>query len=122
MFFGPKGYWELKFDVPVLRWFLKTNHSKNKNDPTWETDYNYYEKVCQKLDKIQTRYGQETYKRQDTDKRQTRDIQETYKTRDRQETDNRQDRQKTDRKQTGDRQQTDRQIAYKLSITFLCRN
>jgi len=55
LFFGPKGYWELKFDIPVLRWFLKTNHSKNKNDPTWETDYNYYEKVCQKLDKIQTR-------------------------------------------------------------------
>ena len=55
LFFGPKGYWELKFDTPVLRWFLKTNHAKNNNDPTWEQDYNYFEKVCQKLDKIQIR-------------------------------------------------------------------
>ena len=55
LFFGPKGYWELVFDAPVLKWFLRTNHDKNKNDPTWETDYNYYEKVCQKLNKIQTR-------------------------------------------------------------------
>ncbi len=55
LFFGPKGYWELKFDSPILKWFLKTNHDKNNNDPTWETDYNFYEKVCQKLNKIQTR-------------------------------------------------------------------
>ena len=55
LFFGPKGYWELAFDSPVLKWFLKTNHDKNNNDPTWETDYNFYEKVCQKLSKIQTR-------------------------------------------------------------------
>lgn len=55
LFFGPKGYWELKFDSPILKWFLKTNHNKNNNDPTWETDYNFYEKVCQKLNKIQTR-------------------------------------------------------------------
>ena len=55
LFFGPKGYWELAFDSPILKWFLKTNHDKNNNDPTWETDYNFYEKVCQKLSKIQTR-------------------------------------------------------------------
>lgn len=55
LFFGPKGYWELEFDSPILKWFLKTNHDKNNNDPTWETDYNFYEKVCQKLSKIQTR-------------------------------------------------------------------
>ena len=55
LFFGPKGYWELVFDSPILKWFLRTNHDKNNNDPTWETDYNFYEKVCQKLNKIQTR-------------------------------------------------------------------
>ena len=55
LFFGPKGYWEIEFDSPILKWWLKTNHNKNKNDPTWETDYNFYEKVCQKLNKIQTK-------------------------------------------------------------------
>ena len=55
LFFGPKGYWELIFDSPILKWFLRTNHNKDNNDPTWETDYNFYEKVCQKLNKIQTR-------------------------------------------------------------------
>ena len=25
LFFGPKGYWELEFDSPILKWFLKTN-------------------------------------------------------------------------------------------------
>ena len=55
LFFGPKGYWELTFDSPILKWFLRTDHNKNNNDPTWETDYNFYEKVCQKLNKIQTR-------------------------------------------------------------------
>jgi len=53
LFFGPKGYWELKFDTPVLKWFLKTNHNKNNNDPTWEEDYKYYEESCQILNKIQ---------------------------------------------------------------------
>ena len=55
LFFGPNGYWEIKFESPILRWWLKTNHDKNKNDPTWETDYKFYEKVCQKLNKIQTK-------------------------------------------------------------------
>ena len=55
LFFGPKGYWEIKFNSPILKWFLKTNHEKNNNDPDWEIDYNYYEEVCQKLSKIQTR-------------------------------------------------------------------
>jgi hypothetical protein len=55
LFFGPKGYWELTFDSPILKWFLRTNQNKNNDDPTWETDYNFYEKVCQKLNKIQTR-------------------------------------------------------------------
>ena len=55
LFFGPKGYWEIKFNSPILKWFLKINHEKNNNDPDWEIDYNYYEEVCQKLSKIQTR-------------------------------------------------------------------
>ena len=53
LFFGPKGFLEFKFDTPVLKWFLKTNHNKNNNDPTWEEDYNYYEEACQILNKIQ---------------------------------------------------------------------
>ena len=53
LFFGPKGFWELKFDAPVLKWFLKTDHDKNNNDPTWEKDYNYYKEACQILNKIQ---------------------------------------------------------------------
>jgi len=55
LFFGPKGFWELKFDSPVLKWFLRTDQEKNNNDPTWEVDYNYYEEACQKLSKIPTR-------------------------------------------------------------------
>ena len=53
LFFGPKGIWEFKFDTPVLKWFLKINHDKNNNDPTWEEDYNYYIEACQKLKQIQ---------------------------------------------------------------------
>ena len=55
LFFGPKGYWEIKFNSPILKWYLKTNHEKNNNDPDWEIDYNYYEEACQRLSKIQTR-------------------------------------------------------------------
>ena len=55
LFFGPKGYFEIKFDLPILKWWLKVNHLKNNNDPTWETDYKYYEEVCQGLNKIQQR-------------------------------------------------------------------
>ena len=55
LFFGPKGFWELKFDSPILKWFLRTNQEKNNNDPNWEVDYNYYEEACQRLSKIPTR-------------------------------------------------------------------
>ena len=51
-FFGPKGYWQINFDVPVLRWWLELNHNKNNDDPTWEQDYKHYEEVCQRLDRI----------------------------------------------------------------------
>lgn len=55
LFFGPKGYWQIEFGAPVLKWFLETNHLKNNNDPEWERDYNYYTEAWQKLSKIQTR-------------------------------------------------------------------
>ena len=42
LFFGPKGHFELKFDMPILKWILKSNHEKHNNDPKWEEDYNYY--------------------------------------------------------------------------------
>ena len=52
LFFGPKGFWEIQFEHPILRWILKRNHYKNNNDPEWEIDYNYYEEACRKLEKI----------------------------------------------------------------------
>jgi len=52
LFFGPKGYWQIEFGVPVLRWWLELNHDKNNDDPTWEQDYKHYEEVCQRLDRI----------------------------------------------------------------------
>ena len=55
LFFGPRGYYEIEFDLPILKWWLNLNHMKNNNDPSWETDYKYYEEACQRLDKIQTR-------------------------------------------------------------------
>jgi len=55
LFFGPRGFWEFSFDLPILKWFLKTNNTINKNDPDWEKDYNYYKEAWDKLSKIQTR-------------------------------------------------------------------
>ena len=49
LFFGPAGYFEIKFTVPVLAWLLKTRNDKNNNDPNWEEDYNYYVKACKIL-------------------------------------------------------------------------
>ena len=55
LFFGPKGFFEFAFEMPILKWFLKTNHNINNNDPDWEQDYNFYNEAWQKLSKIQTR-------------------------------------------------------------------
>jgi hypothetical protein len=55
LFFGPRGFWEFTFDLPILKWFLKMNHTINNNDPDWEKDYNYYKEAWDKLSKIQTR-------------------------------------------------------------------
>ena len=52
LFFGPKGYFEFKFDMPILKWILKTNHEKHNNDPNWEEDYNYYTEAWKLLSQI----------------------------------------------------------------------
>ena len=52
LFFGPKGHWEINFDSPILKWILRTNNDKNKNDPDWEEGYKYYEEACLKLKEI----------------------------------------------------------------------
>ena len=52
LFFGPKGHFELKFDMPILKWILKSNHEKHNNDPNWEEDYNYYTEAWKLLRQI----------------------------------------------------------------------
>ena len=42
LFFGPKGYFDFNFKLPILKWFLKTNNDKNNKDPHWEQDYELY--------------------------------------------------------------------------------
>lgn len=49
LFFGPKGYYQLNFSTPILKWTLEQNHLKNKNDPNWEEDYNYYTEAWNRL-------------------------------------------------------------------------
>ena len=52
LFFGPKGHFEFKFEIPILKWILKTNHEKHNNDPNWEEDYNYYTEAWKLLSQI----------------------------------------------------------------------
>ena len=52
LFFGPKGHFEFKFDMPILKWILKSNHEKHNNDPNWEEDYNYYTEAWELLSQI----------------------------------------------------------------------
>ena len=52
LFFGPKGHFEFKFDMPILKWILKSNHEKHNNDPNWEEDYNYYTEAWKLLSQI----------------------------------------------------------------------
>jgi hypothetical protein len=49
LFFGPKGHFELQFEMPVLRWTLEQNHLKNGNDPNWQEDYNNYTEAWKRL-------------------------------------------------------------------------
>lgn len=52
LFFGPNGCFVLNFTKPVLGWILKTRHTLNNNDPTWEQDYHYYIQACKILTQI----------------------------------------------------------------------
>jgi hypothetical protein len=47
LFFGPKGYYEIVFDYPILKWQLR-----ERNEPGWEEDYHYYETACKILNRL----------------------------------------------------------------------
>jgi len=49
LFFGKNGHWNIKLELPVLRWILKTRHDMLNNDPTWEQDYESYVQACKLL-------------------------------------------------------------------------
>jgi hypothetical protein len=51
LFFGKPGTWHMSFDLPVLRWILKTRHEINNNDPDWQEDYESYISACRLLNK-----------------------------------------------------------------------
>lgn len=52
LFFGPKGKFVIEFEIPVLQWFLKTQHQLKNHDPDWEEDYQYYIEACKILKKL----------------------------------------------------------------------
>ena len=49
LFFGKPGTWHMAFELPVLRWILKTRHEINHNDPNWQQDYESYVIACRLL-------------------------------------------------------------------------
>jgi hypothetical protein len=51
LFFGKNGIWRIAFELPVLRWILRTRHEINNNDPTWSEDYESYVRACRLLNK-----------------------------------------------------------------------
>jgi hypothetical protein len=51
LFFGKNGTWHITFELPVLKWILRTRHEINNNDPTWQEDYESYVSVCKLLNK-----------------------------------------------------------------------
>lgn len=52
LFFGKNGIFSIKFDLPILRWILKTRHDTLQNDPYWEDDYNSYQSACKILNNL----------------------------------------------------------------------
>jgi hypothetical protein len=52
LFFGPKGYFEINLNHPILPWILEQKHLKNNNDPNWKEDYNYYVQAWKILNQI----------------------------------------------------------------------
>lgn len=49
LFFGKNGVFQIDFELPVLRWILRTRHEINGNDPTWAEDYESYVRACRLL-------------------------------------------------------------------------
>lgn len=49
LFFGKNGTWHMAFELPVLKWILRTRHEINRNDPTWSEDYESYVRACRLL-------------------------------------------------------------------------
>ena len=49
LFFGKNGTWHMAFELPVLKWILRTRHEINRNDPTWAEDYESYVRACRLL-------------------------------------------------------------------------
>ena len=52
LFFGPNGKFIINWKMPVLKWFLETQHQLKNNDPNWEEDYEYYIEACKILKQI----------------------------------------------------------------------
>ena len=51
LFFGKPGTWRIAFELPALRWILRTRHEINDNDPSWSEDYESYVSACRLLSK-----------------------------------------------------------------------
>ncbi len=51
LFFGKNGTWHIAFELPALKWILRTRHEINHNDPTWSEDYESYVRACRLLNK-----------------------------------------------------------------------
>ena len=51
LFFGKNGTWRIAFELPALRWILRTRHEINGNDPDWSEDYESYVSACRLLNK-----------------------------------------------------------------------
>tara|TARA_R110000868_G_scaffold339579_1_gene600286 strand:+ start:1334 stop:1819 length:486 start_codon:yes stop_codon:yes gene_type:complete len=52
LFFGPNGKFIINWKMPVLKWYLETQHQLKNNDPNWEEDYEYYIEGCKILKQI----------------------------------------------------------------------
>lgn len=52
LFFGKNGSWHLSFELPVLRWILKTQHQLKNNDPYWEENYENYIQACKLINNL----------------------------------------------------------------------
>ena len=51
LFFGKNGTWHIAFELPALKWILRTRHEINGNDPDWSEDYESYVRACRLLNK-----------------------------------------------------------------------